>query len=70
MMLRKSPVFLLVPGMILSAARVASGLCVSPLPLQARVMARRKARSNYGNTSVAGRAGTFRRAIRAHGAKR
>jgi hypothetical protein len=38
------------------------GFCFSPLPNVARVKARRKARYFYGNTSVAGRAGAFRRA--------
>jgi hypothetical protein len=38
------------------------GFCFSPLPHVARVKARRKARSFYGDTSVAGRAGAFRRA--------
>jgi hypothetical protein len=51
--------------MILSAARFASGLCNSSLPLPARVRARRKARTFYGDTSISGRAGTFRRATRA-----
>ena len=39
------------------------GFCCSALPVQARVKARRKARSVYGDTSVAGRAGAFRRAL-------
>jgi len=39
-----------------------SGACIFPRPLAARVRARRKARSKYGGTSIAGRAGAFRRA--------